>query len=120
MKSSDIFDSLFGKDGFDGWTKNIQKKAEEEQIEIEINQEVEKNPEFIHKMGVINSIKQQLKDKFKELNAMETEIRVDIANRIIAASGDRYKGYMFKVPAKSASIFGETSGPSIKKKEEEE
>ena len=118
MAKTDIFDSFFSGKSFDDWMKDAHKEAEEAEIEKEINELVKQNPEYIHKMGVINSIRQKLKDKIAELNAMETEIRVDIANRIIAASGDKYKGYMFRVPPKSASIFGESSGSYVKKEEE--
>ena len=115
----DVFGSLFGTGGMDDWMTKIHKEVEERQIEQEINELVEKNPEFIHKVGVINSMIKQLQEKMTELDRMKTEVRVDIANRIISASGDKYRGYRFKIPDSSASIFG-TSKPTVEKEEPNE
>ena len=116
----DIFDSVFNSKGLDGWMNQMHEEAEKAQIEKEITELVEKNPEYIHKCGVVDNMVNQLRNKISELNRMKTEIKVDIANRIISASGDKYKGYMFTVPANSSTVFGTQTGPTLKKEEHDE
>ena len=115
----DIFDSVFNGKGLDGWMTEMRQEAEKEQIAKEISELVEKNPEYIHKCGVIDSMLVSLRNKINELNKMKTEVRVDIANRIISSCGDKYKGYTFEIPPNSATIFGTQSGPVLKKENKE-
>lgn len=111
----DFFGPLFNNKGYDGWMKDMEKEAKERQIETEITELVMKNPEYIHKCGVIDNMVTQLRNKISELNKMKVEVKVDIANRIISTSGDKYAGYTFKVPSGSSSIFAENTPPITKK-----
>lgn len=111
-----MFNSVFNGQGLDGWMKDMQKEAKERQIEEEITDLVMKNPEYIYKCGMIDKMVAQLRNKISELNKIKVEVKVDIANRIISASGDKYAGYIFKVPSGSSSVFAENTSP-IKEKD---
>ena len=117
---NDMFDSIYGGKSFDGWMAGVKEDAEKIRAEKEITELVEKNPEYIHKCGVIDEMTKTLMDKITELKNMKVQIKCDIANRIIAASGDKYKGYMFQVPPSSSTVFGRNTEPIVKKEENDE
>ena len=109
--------SIFGKGGTDEFMANIKEKAVRDQIAKEIEEQLKVNPEYTYKAGVIDSMVQELQKKIEELQRMKLEVKVEIANRILAAGGEKYKGYRFSVPPESSSIFGRANEPIVKKEE---